>query len=280
MKTCKKCKLNLEVSSFDKSKLKKDGLQPSCKDCRKIEYHQRKSRGVTVIITSKICSTCNLEKGCQNFYKTPVSKDGFQSSCKDCIKIRENTPETKEKRKNYNQAYKTKIDHKKQYAIRKAKNPEKLKQYRIEYQNKNREKINAYKRSEKYKLWRKNYRKLRMSTDSIFKLNSNMSRGIFKSLKYATVKKSRRHWENLVNFDRHKLKAHLESMFKTGMTWENYGKWHIDHIRPVKSFNITGPDCEDFKKCWSMENLQPLWAHENLTKHGKWEPLATTDTTA
>jgi hypothetical protein len=53
------------------------------------------------------------------------------------------------------------------------------------------------------------------------------------------------------------------------MTWKNYGKWHIDHIRPISSFKITGIDCEDFKKCWSLSNLQPLWAFDNLSKGTK-----------
>lgn len=62
------------------------------------------------------------------------------------------------------------------------------------------------------------------------------------------------------------LKQHLESLFQPGMSWDNYGDWHIDHIKPVSLFDITSYDCEDFKKCWCLENLQPLWAEDNRKK--------------
>lgn len=68
------------------------------------------------------------------------------------------------------------------------------------------------------------------------------------------------------------LKLHLETKFQSDMNWDNYGKWHIDHIKPVSSFLINGIDSEGFKECWSLENLQPLWAQENLQKGNKWLP--------
>ena len=66
------------------------------------------------------------------------------------------------------------------------------------------------------------------------------------------------------------LYKHIESLFTDGMSWDNMGDWHIDHIRPVASFNFTTTECEDFKKCWALENLQPLWAKDNLSKGSKW----------
>ena len=54
-------------------------------------------------------------------------------------------------------------------------------------------------------------------------------------------------------------------------SWENIGKWHIDHIRPVASFNFTTTESEDFKKCWALSNLQPLWATDNMSKGDKWD---------
>jgi hypothetical protein len=79
------------------------------------------------------------------------------------------------------------------------------------------------------------------------------------------------HWERLVDFTLKELKEHLESLFQPGMTWENQGKWHIDHIRPIASFNITSYKDKDFKKCWCLENLQPLWAKDNLSKGAKYK---------
>ena len=78
--------------------------------------------------------------------------------------------------------------------------------------------------------------------------------------------KRMRHWEDLVGWTVTELKIHLESLFKVGMTWENYGEWQIDHKIPIAAFNFNCPDEIDFKKCWALENLQPLWKEENLKK--------------
>jgi len=60
------------------------------------------------------------------------------------------------------------------------------------------------------------------------------------------------------------LWGHLESLFEHGMTRDNYGAWHVDHIRPCSSFDLT--DLEQQKKCFHWTNLQPLWAADNLKK--------------
>jgi general stress protein 26 len=63
------------------------------------------------------------------------------------------------------------------------------------------------------------------------------------------------------------LWKHLESTFKPGMTRENHGKWHVDHIIPCSSFDLSKP--EEQAKCFHYTNLQALWAHENLSKGSK-----------
>lgn len=68
------------------------------------------------------------------------------------------------------------------------------------------------------------------------------------------------------------FREHFESLFTKGMTWQSMGLWHIDHLRPKASFNqeqLADPTSDDFKKCWSLENLQPLWAKDNLKKGAK-----------
>lgn len=63
------------------------------------------------------------------------------------------------------------------------------------------------------------------------------------------------------------LKLHMESLFKEGMSWDNYGEWHIDHIKPVSLFD---PET-DISIVNSLDNLQPLWAYENLSKGNKYK---------
>lgn len=65
------------------------------------------------------------------------------------------------------------------------------------------------------------------------------------------------------------LKKYLESKFQPGMTWDNYGEWHIDHIKPLKSFNLS--ILEQLKEACHFTNLQPLWAKDNLKKGGFYE---------
>ena len=66
------------------------------------------------------------------------------------------------------------------------------------------------------------------------------------------------------------LTSRFEALFTPGMTWENMGEWHIDHIRPCASFDLTDP--EQQRQCFHYTNLQPLWAEDNLRKSDKWEP--------
>ena len=55
------------------------------------------------------------------------------------------------------------------------------------------------------------------------------------------------------------------------MTWENQGSyWHIDHIKPKSLFEYDSIDHPEFKKCWSLDNLQPLEAKENMRKNNKY----------
>jgi len=83
--------------------------------------------------------------------------------------------------------------------------------------------------------------------------------------------KNGQHWESLVGFTIEKLIKHLESQFKNGMNWDNHGVrgWHIDHIIPIAAFHFTSPDDIDFKRCWGLSNLQPLWAEDNVAKSSK-----------
>src|SRR5450759_1101029 len=91
----------------------------------------------------------------------------------------------------------------------------------------------------------------------------NFSRRIRESLAEG---KRGRDWESVVGYALDDLTEYLEARFKPGMTWGNYGKWHIDHVRPIASFDFASEEDPELKECWALGNLQPLWAIENIRK--------------
>ncbi len=84
-------------------------------------------------------------------------------------------------------------------------------------------------------------------------------------------KKRGRSWQILIGCTTEDLRRHLESLFTEGMTWDVFmrGEIHIDHKTPLSSFHYKNTDDSDFKEAWKLENLQPLWAHDNQVKYNK-----------
>lgn len=121
---------------------------------------------------------------------------------------------------------------------------------------------------EERRVYRNNYEKTRKSIDPIYKLTSNFRTAIYTDLKEKNVSKKGRYF-NILGYTIEDLSNHLEKQFKDGMSWSNYGEWHLDHIIPISSFNFKNIEDEEFKKCWSLSNLQPLWGSENLSKSNK-----------
>jgi hypothetical protein len=94
-----------------------------------------------------------------------------------------------------------------------------------------------------------------------YKIIANIKSLINTSLKYGIKSKK---VEYLTGVQLHVLRYYLESKFEPGMSWDNRKEWHIDHIVPVSSFDIT--QLADIKKCYHYTNLRPMWANENLHK--------------
>jgi hypothetical protein len=69
-----------------------------------------------------------------------------------------------------------------------------------------------------------------------------------------------------LSFTVEELSNHLEANFQPNMSWDNYGEWHVDHIVPDSWFTYFSPEDEYFKKSWSLDNLQPMWAKDNISK--------------
>jgi len=133
------------------------------------------------------------------------------------------------------------------------------KEYLKQYREKNKEKIKEVKRT---------YQKEKRHTDPIYKLISNFRTAIYTVLKENKLDKYTNYF-NMVGYTAEQLKSHLEVQFKQAMTWENYGEWHVDHIKPISSFTFETCEDEEFKICWSLDNLQPMWGIENIKKGNK-----------
>jgi hypothetical protein len=190
-----------------------------------------------------------------NQYKREYYKLHSEKSKEDVKRyIEKNIDKVRERRRKYylDNIEKFKEAHKKRY----AKYKEEIKLKSKQWASDNPDKVRKYSRSKKIR-----YRKNPMK-----KLNFNISYGVWLSIK---ENKKNRHWETLVGYTLQQLKLHLEKQFKDGMTWENYGEWHIDHRLPIAVHNFNSPDDIDFKKCWALKNLQPLWALDNISKGAK-----------
>ena len=188
-------------------------------------------------LNKKRCTKCNEIKNLDQFWK---SKQGFlnrSSRCNVCSQ-------------NYDKKF---------YLNRRNRDKkEESKIYRKNYILKNKD---------WWKLYEREYRNKRRKTDLFFRIKGNLSTrlsGIIKGNKdYSTLE--------LIGCSRNKFLKYVESKFKPGMTWENYGLkgWHIDHIIPISNFNLI--EKEEIKKACHYTNLQPLWWYENLEKSNKYE---------
>ncbi len=147
------------------------------------------------------------------------------------------------------------------------KNPEKNKARARLYQINNREKKNA---------WTREYLR-RRKKDPQYRALLTCKRRMWILFKSVGRKKTLRSAE-LLGIDRAGFFAHIESLFKPGMTWDNRGKygWHIDHKKPCALFDMT--DDNQARDCWHYTNLQPLWAKENWSKGDRYvEPIKIID---
>ncbi len=110
------------------------------------------------------------------------------------------------------------------------------------------------------------YQNKKYRTDPVFNIHRRMRTGINASLR---GKKNGFSWEKLVGYTVEDLMVHLERLFLPGMTWDNRGTWHIDHVKPLAAHSFETVDDPEFKAAWALTNLQPLWALDNIKKGAK-----------
>ena len=194
---------------------------------------------------TKTCSRCKQEfpATLEFFHKNRGGKYGLRSNCKSCCKEyrRENKEAICELGKKYRQ-----------------ENKEALREKKKKYRQENKEAILER---------QKKYVKNRYHADIQFRIKKTQSRRMRK-----LFSKNGSSTVDFIGCSIDELKLHLEKQFADGMNWENYGYhgWHVDHIRPCCSFDLTDP--EQQKECFHYTNLQPLWAKDNMSKGGRYGP--------
>lgn len=122
--------------------------------------------------------------------------------------------------------------------------------------------------SQKHLDYQKEYKRTKYQTDLSFKMKQILRSRLRKALS--------NNWKagssvELLGCSIEEFKIHIEKLFKPGMTWNNWAQdgWHVDHILPLDSFNLSDP--EELKKACHFSNLQPLWYNDNCSKSNKVE---------
>ena len=119
---------------------------------------------------------------------------------------------------------------------------------------------------EKIRQWQQNWERKQRAMNPAYKIKYNIKSRLGLLLKKQKITKRERTLD-YVGCSFEDLKNHLEKQFKKDMTWDNYGLWHIDHIKPCASFDLVCPVQQ--LSCFHYKNLQPLWASENMSKGSK-----------
>jgi hypothetical protein len=206
----------------------------------------------------KTCTKCKKELSVDLFRKDKTKKDGLSPSCKECKSKVDlvYTNKNKEKIKKYTE-------------LNKERKVEYDRLYRLENSEKRRESLNNYYLKNKDKLLQKRNesRQKRINEDPLYRFNLSIRSLISKSFKRGKNKFIKNmSSEEILNCSIDHFREYISSMFKDGMSFDNYGKWHLDHIKPVS----TAKDEEEMIELNHYKNFQPLWAKENLMKNSKY----------
>lgn len=222
----------------------------------------------------KICSKCENKKELNQFLLIK-SRNSLKAKCKDCT-----SKEIKSKRKKYYkkaQEYRSRPENKKRLKIKqkeyRIRNKEKVRLQKRNFYLKNRDKNLKYAKNyrenpenkEKHKIAHTRWCRKQYRNSLNYNLHTKISRYINISLKGNKDWKS---WTTYVDYSVEDLKNHIIFLFADGMTWESYlnGDIVIDHVIPKDMFEYDSPEAPQFKVCWGLNNLQPLWKEDNDKK--------------
>ncbi len=223
------------------------------------------------MLEEKMCIKCKELKKSEEFTKSKKDKSGLKPYCKKCMN---------EKNKEYRKQEKTRKREKSYKENNKEKYKEYFKQYRKENEDilKEKSKERYYKNHEENLAYRKKYReenkekmaeyKKKWEKENRKKINQRRNKYnrenphiyAWRTLLQNTIKRmdtiKEGHTIDELGYIAEILKEYLSTLFTPGMSWDNYGEWHIDHIKPVSSFDTDTPP----NIVCALSNLQPLWA--------------------
>jgi hypothetical protein len=190
---------------------------------------------------NKVCSQCSIEKPQEDFYPT-------RNKCKVCYlgnkkKFVKNNPE---------KVREGKLKHYRE-------NRDKILQQKKEYRKRNRPAIREYQKE-----YNKHYVPYKLLTDKIYKIKYVIRKLIAHSIWNKGYTKKSRTFE-ILGISYEEFSLYMERQFVKGMSWDNHGEWHIDHIIPIATAHTE----DDVIRLNHYTNLQPLWAKDNLSKGSK-----------
>lgn len=256
-KRCKGCLDIKELNEFQKHANSAEGRLGFCKNC--MSAFLRKKERLEDQTTEKVCKTCNLSKPLSAYSLACKNKGGYNVHCSTCYR---------KKWRDDGSVVKAKLEAFENNTI-KCNGCNILKQ--LDEYNKDPKGFGGYKSKCKTCLvqQKKVYTRYKRATDDMYRLQANLRRRVSNAIQNNRQGKAVKsaHTMELVGCPIPFLVEYIEKQFVEGMSWSNYGKWHIDHIKPCASFDLA--EEEQQKQCFHYTNLQPLWAEDNLKKGKK-----------
>lgn len=288
-KCCRGCREIKEKAFFSKNKTIRDGFEPYCKSCckkRNKDYSKlNKLKNISyneLKIFSKKCSVCDKNKEMLNFNRSRVRPDGYCSVCRNCVNEKVKNDRINNNVKNFNKNF--------DYLLKKfcynCKETFLLKDFFHDFgkddgfetlcKECSKQKTKKYRKGPVGRQTVRNFFSRKRKKDPCYKVHSNFSRRIRKYFKKQKLSKNGIILFYKLPYTIIELKKHIEKFWEPWMNWENYGRaddknksWHIDHIYPHSLLPYDSFEHPNFLKCWSLNNLRPLEAKENLKKGNK-----------
>lgn len=258
---CPECNINFIKKS---NKSKKKFCSEKCCDLfhgkkfekrRKLRFKTDKKYKEKYSKLQKIWREKNKDK-IKEYSKKAQSKESYKIKRKIYYKKYMQRPEVREHRKKLLKKYYWEKGYREKKKEYKLKNKEYIRKQSCEYAK--RPEVRARVR---------NQIRQKLKNDPVFILKSRLRTRFYQYVKRGLAKKQVKTSE-LIGCDWQYLKNYLQKRFKKGMSWKNFGEWHIDHRKPMAHFNLL--DVKQQYECCNYKNLKPMWATDNLSKGARY----------